>query len=126
MLTRSLFAIASAYALKTYSIPPFKTPPVARVSSEMCYLQASHELMLFGGFDESGNYLSDTWSFSLNSNTWKEHSLRSEAWPQGRSGHLAFTDDDVKLFYIFGGETADIFLNDLWAFSLAKLTVTAT
>jgi len=121
MFALFILTSSSAMAFKTYTIPPFKSPPTPSQLSRGCYDKTTHSFYIFGGIDESGSLLNSLSSFDLNSKSWHSYSMLSEEWPQGRKNHMCFVDDDERKLFIFGGENEKIFLNDLWAFSLSSL-----
>lgn len=52
-------------------LPSFKTPPCPRLYSVMEYFPRSDTLLIFGGA-RGTTFFSDTWEFSLSSQTWSE------------------------------------------------------
>lgn len=70
-------------------------------------------LLVFGGRDANGASRSDSWLFERPSGRWEAVDL---AGPSPRFGHAVATDQTGNLMYLFGGQSADVFYNDLWQF----------
>lgn len=93
--------------------------PAARWDHSMTASDSENLLLVFGGRDGSGIAMADTWSFSRTAITW---SLLAIDGPSPRFGHAVATDQETGVAYLFGGQSADLFFNDLWAFDFADRT----
>jgi hypothetical protein len=83
------------------------------------YDSARNRLIIFGGYDDAGVRIGDTWSLDLNTNTWMQ--LTPSVSPSGRY-HAAFTvyrdsSGNEKLF-LFGGKNGGN-LGDMWSFDFS-------
>mmetsp|Transcript_34294 Transcript_34294/g.60025 ORF Transcript_34294/g.60025 Transcript_34294/m.60025 type:complete len:1030 (+) Transcript_34294:49-3138(+) len=110
------------YAIKSYKIPSFGTPPVRRQQGKSCYDSMSDKVYTFGGLGESASYLKDLWVFDLKLKEWTELTSTSQRSPSPRRAHSCFIDEEDRLLYIFGGESNIGILNDMWAFSMDSAT----
>lgn len=73
-------------------------PPTARVDAASAWDSTKGELVIFGGFDQNNNFLSDTWTWS---GSWTSHSV---AGPTGRRyAGMAF-DPGLNKAVLFGGQ----------------------
>jgi N-acetylneuraminic acid mutarotase len=88
--------------------------PSARYAHSMVPLGNS-KILLFGGKNETGYFLNDTWLFDTSSRAWEQ--IRSDRSPVERYFHsMSF----LKMGYalLFGGISHSIGLNDTWVFNL--------
>jgi hypothetical protein len=70
----------------------------------------------FGGCDRKHDY-NDTWSFNISTRKWTELQCTGSI-PSPRRNHAAVLVDDVM--YIYGGNRATIFFDDLYALHLSS------
>ena len=100
--------------------------PTARFNSELAAL-SDGRVVMFGGRDNSGVYLGDTWIFDSSTGEWSELSISSA--PSARDAHqLVALDGDIVLLY--GGkdnldEMEDTWTLDVAAGSWTQLTTTS-
>ena len=91
--------------------------PSVRELSPLVYDPVSHDLFLFGGWDqEAERDLADTWTYDTEANVWTELEPAGKV-PSARDGHSLLYDPESKTLILFGGsdqEAAE--LNDLWAY----------
>jgi hypothetical protein len=80
--------------------------------------QGKH-LVTFGGRDGDGLALGDMWAFDRRSLTW---SAVNGAGPAARFGHAVATSQRTRTMYLFGGQSADQFFNDLWGLDFATMS----
>jgi hypothetical protein len=121
---RLLVLLVPGLAYQVNYIPYSRIPPSSREYSVGCIDSASSKFYIFGGHQQAGELLNDLWAFDLASNYWEEMKQSSINWPQARITTACLIDQSERVLYIFGGETENTFLNDLWAFSLTTKTVT--
>lgn len=101
------------------------TGPSARYGHSAMYDAAHDRLVVFGGELDHGptQYSSETWFFSLTTNTWAPVSKDAAA-PEPREGQGTLYDPLLHRMLMFGGHSETggrHFFNDLWAFSLDSL-----
>lgn len=78
-------------------------------------------LIVFGGRDAAGSAMADAWLFNLAERTWRQVDASG---PSTRFGHAIATDQENRRLYLFGGQSADEFFNDTWAFDFESETWT--
>ena len=101
-------------------IPLLKTPPEKKSKSCIVYDPISESLLIFGGFNDLGNYNSlDT--FSLAQAEWKRIEIFSSEIPRARHGSSCMIYN--ASLYIIGGISDEGPLNDIWQFDLEKVKV---
>jgi hypothetical protein len=84
------------------------TSPPRRHNADMVYDAASHNVVLFGGYD--GQYLNDTWTW--NGTTWtQQHPADS---PSPRDTFSMAYDAAAQNTVLFGGFNGSANLNDTW------------
>jgi hypothetical protein len=100
-------------------LTPDGTPPIARMGQAGIYDPIRDRMIVFGGDDDNGTILSDTWALSLTgSPTWTK--LTPADTPQGpRAYHTAVYDPVQDRMVVFGGWNGSVLLNDVWALSLS-------
>lgn len=76
-------------------------------------------LIVAFGRDDAGTALGDCFVADRASGDWQPIEA---AGPEPRFGHAAAVDRQGGKLYIFGGQSADIFYNDLWALDLELLS----
>ena len=76
--------------------------PAGRRSAAMAYDPFRTSLILFGGQDQDGNYLGDTWEWSSATRKWTQ--LYPKASPEPRYSHGMVTDSGRAKVLLFGGE----------------------
>lgn len=123
MLKIVTLLIVQALSLKIYSLPSINNPPSARQNTKTCLDKFTNKLYVFGGMTEAGKLANDLWVFDLDDRVWHEMPMVTEDRPSPRYGHGCFINQVTRDLYIFGGEGSKVELNDLWAYSLTKLTV---
>lgn len=103
--------------LKSGSVPP------GRTLHSIAYLPSIKKIVLFGGKDESGQYLNDTWIF--NGKKWKKIKCLKSPAPRGIAA-MSISPEGNRLV-LFGGfsDTAGD-LSDTWIFNGRKWTQIAT
>ena len=70
----------------------------------------------FGGVGNQ-NFYDDTWSFDISTRKWTELQCTGPI-PSPRFGHASVLVDDVM--YVFGGNTGQTYLDDLYALQLSS------
>ncbi|VDI72492.1 Hypothetical predicted protein [Mytilus galloprovincialis] len=102
--------------------PVSKNKPSPRYSPSICGIP-SRMIVIFGGIDQDGKKLHDTWIYNILDNSWEELMLSgnssTSSHPPGR-GHQSSWCTSTKLI-IFGGRNAEHkALHDMWSFSLVN------
>ena len=97
------------------NLSPTGTMPSPRAGHSMAYDPATQRLIMFGGFDESGGRLNETWAYDPTANTWTKLSPSGKL-PAGRDAHSMVYDPSSGLMIVFGGEYDHGNLNDTWAY----------
>jgi hypothetical protein len=88
------------------------TSPPARHNADMVYDAATHDVVLFGGYD--GSYLGDTWSW--NGATWTR--LTPATSPSPRDSESMAYDQATQKAILFGGfSTSTGRLGDTWSWN---------
>ena len=103
--------------------------PSSRNSAAMAFDSIRGQIILFGGVDENGNTLNDTWMLSFNSiaqtYTWTNLSLVNS--PSIRINASMVFDEVSGQIILFGGFDANGDpLNDTWALSFDSTSQTYT
>ena len=88
--------------------------PGQRDYHAMAYDSESDRVILFGGYDGT-NYLSDTWAYDFNTNTWTN--MNPGYYPQLRYGHAMTYDSQSDRIILFGGWYTGSYLSDIWAYN---------
>ena len=103
-----------SYASNTWTNLQPKNAPSERASYGMAYDSTRKNMVLFGGFTESG-YFNDLWVYSPSDNIWNETPVNGDApSPRGAMGFVYDTINDN--FILFGGFSEKGFFNDTWIF----------
>ncbi len=90
--------------------------PRARYGHDMELDSSSGLLVMFGGLaDASAAYLNDTWAYDPAANTWTDLKP-SGALPSARFVPAMAYDPKTDRVIMFGGRSADVRLNDTWAY----------
>lgn len=76
-------------------------------------------LVLFGGRDDGGTALGDTWRFDAEASSWR---AIAGAGPAPRFGHAVAVDADAGVFYLYGGQVGSTFFDDTWRYEFATDT----
>ena len=96
--------------------------PSARDGHCMVYDPGSGQAILFGGSDNAGVELNDTWAYDPTANNWTELTPAG-ALPPARAWHSMVYDSRDRKVIIFGGaygeEVDGTYLNDTWAYDPA-------
>jgi N-acetylneuraminic acid mutarotase len=104
------------YNTNTWTMMNPKTKPDARTGHAMAYDSESDKVILFGGYYYSGGdkYLSDTWVYDYNTNTWTMMNPKTK--PDARTGHAMAYDSESDRVILFGGEGSSGYFSDTWAY----------
>ena len=86
-----------------------KTPPPARAAAQMAYDSATHEVVLFGGFN--GNYLGDTWLWDGRRLQWRR--AKTTHRPTPVTGPMLFSDPNGRVD-LFGGFDGHFYQLTMW------------
>lgn len=95
--------------------------PPARNQHSLAYI-GNGRVILFGGYNETGEYLSDTWEYDINSGMWIEYNVEGSK-PPARANHSMVFAGKGKLL-LFGGKSKsgsgdDVYLSDTWIYDIA-------
>ena len=89
--------------------------PYGYIGAQMAYDSESDQVILFGGYNlKNGTYLNDTFSYNLNTNSWKK--MEPETSPPGRNYQVMVYHPALDRVVMFGGSTPDNPLNDTWEY----------
>lgn len=91
-----------------------KNPPCKRYGHSS--IVWNHQMVLFGGYDDTGSQNDELYFYDFEQNTWTEKKLIVK--PLARFGHSCDLLGDNM--YIFGGLGAKRTLGDLWKFDLVN------
>jgi len=92
------------------------TGPSARTDHSAVWDAGNGRMLVFGGVDEGGSYLSDLWAYHPDTDTWDELSPTGGP-PHARLGHTAIYVPSLEIMAIFGGNYYSggaHYLNDVW------------
>jgi N-acetylneuraminic acid mutarotase len=92
----------------TGSLPP----PRSRLS--MVWDSSTQRMIMFGGQDDTGSLLNDTWAYDPATNSWTD--LRPANPPSARWGHAMVYDSLARRVIMVGGGDATGDLMDTWAY----------
>ncbi len=96
------------------------TGPSPRFDGTIAYDPAANQIYLFGGEDTVAR--NDLWSFSVESNQWRQLSPSGPK-PDPRFGHTLNFDPLRRRLIVFGGQASGFF-SDVWAYDIASNTWT--
>ena len=82
---------------------------------KFCTVKSNNYFYIFGGLDDSGNFLNDMWRFSLELSVWNTV-YQAGTIPSPRS-HMGCADYHSIGFILFGGTDADEQYNDIHYFN---------
>lgn len=116
----TLFDDTWAYDYETDAwtrMEPRKSPS-ARSFHAMAYDSGSDRVILFGGFDASGESLGDTWAYDYDGDAWTQLARGGGPEPRGYSAMAYHSRTDRTI--LFGGVTGALEepLDDTWALDL--------
>ena len=110
-----LFFIANCAIIST--IPSTGIPPLQRYGVFAVYDELEDRIITYGGYNDQSKYLSDIYSFYLNSSMWSEIQPESLTTPDGSYSSYMYLRSDRTLLTFFGlkhlGISSDIFSFDL-------------
>jgi N-acetylneuraminic acid mutarotase/predicted phosphodiesterase len=93
--------------------------PKARKWHSMTYDTISDRIVMFGGVNESWDYMNDTWTYDYNSNTWTLMSPVVN--PAGRRNPVLAFDEESELSVLFGGFMEEYgYLDDTWVYNYTE------
>ena len=98
--------------------------PPARWLSQMAYDPALGELVLYGGFDQSGNWLGDTWVFANGS--WSSVNAAGLGVPPLGAGNMIYDPDLGTMVLVGGLNSAGQIQTGTWQFNGAVWSVLAS
>ena len=109
------------YNSNTWTNMSPSSAPSRRYGANMVYDEESDLIVLFGGrFD--GSTFGDTWTFDVNSNTWKNMSPATA--PEARRYYFMTYDSKSDLVILFGGYSGGQQFDDTWTYDVDTNTWT--
>ncbi|WP_455392020.1 Kelch repeat-containing protein [[Eubacterium] cellulosolvens] len=99
---------------------PSGSTPKGRIGHGMAGINGNDNIVMYGGYNLTSYYLSDTWAYDLSANTWTDKSPSTS--PGAIDSHSMAsisTDDKVMLF---GGFDNTKHLIDTWVYDLSSNT----
>jgi N-acetylneuraminic acid mutarotase len=97
------------------NLSPAGDLPSPREGVSLVYDPSTGALIMFGGYDDSGAELSDTWAFYPSTSTWANMSPAS-AVPSGRDRYSMVHDPASGNMILFGGWADGTMLGDTWLY----------
>ncbi|MCI4346327.1 MAG: kelch motif-containing protein, partial [Thermoplasmata archaeon] len=95
--------------------------PPKRYAAAMTYDAKDNETVLFGGYDASAHYWSDTWTFA--NGTWTNLTSKLSVHPSGRwRANMAYDAKDGYVVLFGGTDSGGTPLSDTWKFVANKWT----
>ena len=108
--------------------------PAPRVGHVAVLDEVDHQMIVFGGWDQSGTFFNDLWGLQLGTDVspvWEKLSV--EIRPGARAEHSSAVDPAKLRMIVFGGWNGVSRLNDVWElnwstglFNWKKLDITGT
>lgn len=98
-----------------YKMNPSSPKPSGRSYNTMYYDSYNQLAVMFGGIDNAGNILNETWSYDPNNDQWSQSG--SPTWPAARYGHSMVwvsTNTSIAGGFLFGGGNATSYMGDTW------------
>ncbi|MBN1322109.1 MAG: TIR domain-containing protein [Thermoleophilia bacterium] len=100
-------------------LTPAGTLPPARSQHSLAYDQTTRRLIMFGGVDDTGTPLGDTWAYDPGANSWTGL-VPAGTLPAARSAHSVAYDLTGGRLIVFGGkDLSGMALDDAWAYDPA-------
>jgi N-acetylneuraminic acid mutarotase len=96
-------------------LKPAEPLPSPRSAYSMAYDPVTRRLIMFGGRDNAGTSLNDTWAYDPAKNTWTELEPGGTQ-PLARSTQGMVADPTTHRLLMFGGRGAGSALGDTWAY----------
>ncbi|MGH2549477.1 MAG: Kelch repeat-containing protein, partial [Thermomicrobiales bacterium] len=94
---------------------PGSIPPPPRWDHTLSADSNRERLIVACGRDDSGIALGDCYVADRANGDWRQIEANG---PEARFGHAVAVDRESDTLYLFGGQNADVFYNDLWALEL--------
>ena len=117
-LSARLYRPAGAQSAAEWRNMPVDGSPPARWDHTLTADDENRRLIVFGGHGADFEPLGDTWTYSFGDQTWSQLDLTG---PDPRFGHAVAIDPEARRMLLFGGQSADLFFNDSWAFGFESL-----
>lgn len=84
------------------AVPVSGDVPPARCASQLALDPDGRRLLLFGGYDVSGEYLADEYEFDLTTATWSTGPMDGDV-PDARAEHVCVWDRNAQELLVWGG-----------------------
>jgi hypothetical protein len=97
-----------------WSLSPSTSAPSKRCGHAMCYDYSLKKTLLFGGIDNTGHHLGDTWFYNSSTNLWEI--INAMISPPPRIHTKLIYDMKLHITYLFGG-VSSIDLGDMWLYN---------
>ncbi len=101
-------------------LSPSGTAPTPRNVQTAIYDPVRDRMIVFGGFDVTGNYVNDTWALTLSGSPAWSDLTPSGTPPSGRGWHTTIYDPVRDRMLMFGGRDGTTFNNDVWSLTLGE------
>ena len=111
VLLAALSAVGAVPAQLTWSSRTTGNPPMRGINA-MAYDSARQRIVMFGGEDQAGVFLADTWEYG--GGAWQQVGA---AGPTAREGHGMAYDSTRQQVVLFGGTDNAQFRNDTWSYT---------
>jgi Galactose oxidase, central domain/FG-GAP-like repeat/Kelch motif len=98
--------------------------PVPRSGHAFVFDPTRRVVVLFGGWNPTQGYLSDTWEWNCAARTWTQISTSTA--PSARQGARMIYDAAGNRLILFGGVDVNRFYNDTWRYSAGTWTRVTT
>lgn len=102
-------------------IPQTRTPPSSRKQAGLTINPNGDKLYIYGG--KSEYRFSDMWEFDLITKTWSEMHPVSILKPGPRSNAFITSFRDQRKIVLFGGDTSNGPISDIWLFDIENQSV---
>jgi N-acetylneuraminic acid mutarotase len=96
--------------------PPGGLRPIRRCLMRAAWDSENDRLIMFGGQTDATPFLGDFWA--LDSNGWRE--IIADPSPPARNSNAMAFDDERGVAVLFGGNSAEGELNDVWVFDVRE------
>jgi hypothetical protein len=94
--------------------------PIRRCLTQGAWDPGSGKLLMFGGQTDNDPYLGDLWALNVDGGRWRRRRGRPK--PSPRNFYGAAFDGAARRWFVYGGETDDGVIGDLWAYDAASKT----
>lgn len=111
----------SVQSVSVSMIPHTGTPPSYRVLPGFALSEVTNQLYIYGG--RYSSHLEDMWRYDLATNTWHEIHFSSSVSPGPRTEAFLIALDNSRKLLLFGGNSKNGPVTDLWEFDIDNSSV---